>query len=364
MTFQARANAASASLTNNKTNSTTTTCHFEDGNGYYQKLTNGSLTWDWIHNETSSVSRKRTRCIITDHLQAIRENRYLPRKPLVFLTLGDSLDRNIVLDHICAKWEGFRIFNDSTTTTTSSSSRSYQVHDTTSSSSSSLNTAPYNESTSGICTSPNGLFYFAFFKIYGMHHDCENNGLLRREDTRTTRSTADRVAHFLPSDVLSHLPKDSTIIVLAGSSLWDLSEGNCNNRLTISQNYQTLYRQGIIALHQVIQTRLLLLPRSSPSLVMYWRTSPAVSEEYNEMAAWRKWGRNRANQETLNAILRRTVAERELGVVVDWWKQANQRPESERGINRDGRHYEEGPSLAFYNMFLNAVFDHHPWLLE
>ena len=82
------------------------------------------------------------------------------------------------------------------------------------------------------------------------------------------------------------------------------------------------------------------------------------------MAKWQKWGRNRANQETLNMILRETVAQEGLGVVVDWWHQANQRPESERGINRDGRHYDLEPSLAFYNLFLNAVFDHHPWLLE
>jgi hypothetical protein len=99
---------------------------------------------------------------------------------------------------------------------------------------------------------------------------------------------------------------------------------------------------------------------------VYWRTSPAVSEEYNEMATWQKWGRSRANQdqETLNALLRDTVSEQGLGAVVDWWHQANQRPEVERGINRDCRHYEEGPSLAFYNLFLNAVVDHHPWLLE
>ena len=101
-------------------------CHFEDATGYYfneKDATNNTLwTWNWIHNmslSSASPQRRRPRrrrrqqhqrrspCIITNHLQAIRKKRYRPTHPLVFVTLGDSLDRNIVMDYICSQWKSF-----------------------------------------------------------------------------------------------------------------------------------------------------------------------------------------------------------------------------------------------------------------
>ena len=71
-------------------------------------------------------------------------------------------------------------------------------------------------------------------------------------------------------------------------------------------------------------------------------------------------GRTRGNQKALNEILKQVVRDKKLGVVVDWWKQLEQRPENNRGMREDGRHYRSAASLAFYNLFLNSVFDHNP----
>ncbi len=89
-----------------------------------------------------------------------------------------------------------------------------------------------------------------------------------------------------------------------------------------------------------------------------------MSLQYDKKITKAGFGRTRANQEVLNNLMRKTVSEHHLGFVVDWWIQANQRSEEERGILQDGRHYSGYPSIAFYNMFLNAVFDHNPELIQ
>jgi hypothetical protein len=223
-----------------------------------------------------------------------------------------------------------------------------------------INTAKYAKQSSGICTSKtNGPISFAFMKIYGMHHSCSNNGFLELEDRRRYNTTAERVGRLLDFDILSRLPNnnETNFVVMAGSSLWDLSEDTgCNNQIGVSEGYKSLYSQGIVDLHATIRKHL-------PESPIYWRTSPAISVQYDRQNERKRLGRTRANQQALNNILKETVSTYNLGIVVDWWSQASHRPENDRGYI-DGRHYQPIPSLVFYNMFLNAVFDHHPSLLR
>jgi hypothetical protein len=99
---------------------------------------------------------------------------------------------------------------------------------------------------------------------------------------------------------------------------------------------------------------------------MYWRTSAQITVEYDKLMYQQGGGITGANQEMLNALLREAVFENNLGTIVDWWAQSKHIPETiltKQGVQRDGRHYKEGSSLAFFNMYLNAMFDRGPSLL-
>ncbi len=338
------------SFTNNSTrysaeqhHNTSSSCHFQDGNGNYE-LVNGSLSWNWIHNTSLSKGTGKD-CMISNQIDALLHDKYNLSKPLAILALGDSLDRNNVDKWICgpdgdATKVGFTILPVLT--------KNLTTHKTL------LNKGKERQKASTICTNHNVTF--AFFKIFGMYHDCKNGGALASEDSRRFRTTAGRAERLLDFEIRSRLSNDTNYVVMVGSALWDLSSG-CNNRIGVAEEYQRLYQKGILDLHAVIR-------KLFPSAPIYWKTSPAISVEYDKEAIKHFLGRNRANQAVLNDILRKTVAKHHLGEVVDWWAQSNQRPENERGIARDGRHYTSDPSLAFYNMFLNAAFDHNPELIN
>jgi hypothetical protein len=166
---------------------------------------------------------------------------------------------------------------------------------------------------------------------------------------------ANAIEKLLPVDVLSRLDIETNYVLLVSSSLWDLSKG-CNNQLGVTEAYQELYHQGIVELHAAIHKLL-------PDATVYWRTSPQISVKYDKSIIRQGGGRTRANQETLNAILRETVSKNNLGTVVDWWAQSKQIPEIIlKKQLKDGRHYEAESCLAFFNMYLNAVFDRDPSL--
>lgn len=326
----------------------TSSCHFEDGHGYYKKI-NETLSWEWVHDTSLSVGNSKN-CTIKNQIDALLHNQYNVSKPLVILTLGDSLDRNTITRWICgsagnAEKNGFRLM-----------SQRKKEPSLPPEFASLVNVAKVGKFSSGICT--NDRIAFAVFRIFGMHHDCDNEEYMYQEESRKFNTTAERVDKLLDFEILSRVPKASNFVVMVGSALWDLSRGDaCNNHVGVSEQYAALYRKGILDLHATIRKFL-------PDAPIYWKTSPAVSVEYDNLTTTSGFGRNRANQNSLNTIMRQTVSQYQLGVVVDWWNQANQRPEMYRGIMEDGRHYRANPSIAFYNMFLNAVFDHHPELIH
>jgi hypothetical protein len=165
---------------------------------------------------------------------------------------------------------------------------------------------------------------------------------------------ANAIEKLLPVDVLSRLDIETNYVLLVSSSLWDLSKG-CNNQLGVTQAYQELYHQGIVELYAAIHK---LLPKAT----VYWRTSPQLSARYDNSITRQGGGRTRANQETLNAILRETVSKNNLGT---GGRSRNTFPKPDSRIKeqlKDGRHYEAESCLAFFNMYLNAVFDRDPSL--
>ncbi len=322
-------------------------CHFEDGNGNYE-IINGTLTWNWINN--SSIGKQTGKnCTIVNQLDPLLHNKYNHSKPLALLTIGDSLDRNIITKWIfegsSAQKLGFQYIPQQKNISALPPELQGLV-----------NTARQGKESSGVCT--NNRVSFAFFKIFGMHHGCDNGRAMVAEDDRISNTTAERVEKFLDFEILSKLSNDTNFVVMISSALWDLSKGkNCNNRVGVSEEYAELYREGMLSLHAAIRKLL-------PNAPIYWKTSPPISVQYSDRMTRFGSGRTKANQEVLNRIMRKTVFDYNLGVVVDWWTQASQRPEEDRGIFPDGRHYQGNPSIAFYNMFLNAVFDHNPELIQ
>ncbi len=323
-------------------------CHFEDANGHFRTV-DGTMTWDWIHNSSLSKGTGKN-CAIVNQIEKLTQHKYNTSKPLAIITIGDSLDRNIVIRWLCgpdgeAEKAGFELISQRKMEPSLSPELAALV-----------NQGNLGKFSSGICTNHN--ISFAFFKIFGMHHDCDDEGYMYQEDSRMFDTTAERVKRLFDFELLSRFSKDTNFVVMVSSALWDLSRGKaCNNQVGVSEKYRELYRVGMVQMHATIRKLL-------PNAPIYWKTSPAVSVEYDKKTTIAGFGRTRANQEVLNNLMRKTVSDYNLGVVVDWWTQANQRSEEERGVLDDGRHYKRYPSVAFYNMFLNAVFDHNPELIQ
>jgi hypothetical protein len=315
-------------------------CQFEDGNGYFGTV-NGTHSWNkWIHNSGSTL---REECSIIDHVQPLQHNQYNTSKPLAFLFIGDSLDQ-LNVRFLCKKNLGFRCLQR---TEKDLSLPAELINHA-------KHTKGVKKSSCSICT--NDRVTFSHFMVFGMHHGCTNSGTMDMEESRATNTTAERIEKLLPVDVLSRLDIETNYVLLVSSSLWDLSNG-CNDQLGVTEGYQELYRQGIVDLYAAIHKLL-------PNATVYWRTSPQVSLKYDDTITRQGGGRTRANQETLNALLRATVSENNLGTIVDWWAQTEHIPKKilEEQL-KDGRHYAVESSLAFFNMYLNAVFDRDPSLL-
>ena len=204
-----------------------------------------------------------------------------------------------------------------------------------------------------------------------MYKSCYNGGTFAKQDSRTlvTSKTSERVRQLLPIDILSRLPKvqeSSTssaapsLFVMINSSLWDLSDG-CNDQVGVTSKYAKLYETGIIELHNAIQETFTL--RGYIHFAIYWRTSPPVSMTYDIQTTLRGNGRIRSNQNELNIILKDTVTQNDLGIVIDWSKQILNGNVSEQILSNmlgtDGRHYNKESSLAFVNLWLNDIFNRY-----
>ena len=248
--------------------------------------------------------------------------------------IGDSLDRRIV-EYVCD--QGFDdVFH------------LLPMRDSNS------NTAPGRLDGSRRCTNHAGTT-IGHLRIFGLHHTCSNQGLAARLDNRHFNTTSEQVQHLLPTDIGIDKDTNSPVLVfLIASSLWDLSEG-CNNEPTVSSTYREEYVAGIRALHET-------LTAAYPHAMIYWRTSPPMSQSYSENRRREHKGRTRDNQKILNALLQQTVVEENLGTVVDWWAQLSGVPDRmiEEELRGDGRHYSQQPALAFFNMWLNAVNNQNP----
>ena len=219
------------------------------------------------------------------------------------------------------------------------------------------------------------------FGIFGMFKPCWNGGIAHNVDSRIYNTTVERINALLKVEILDRLQQPSSqpsqpttggggdddedhIVFLLHSSLWDVSTG-CNDKPYIDEDYAKGYVQGI---KDMVQALKLIEPNAS----IYWRTSPPISKTYDAKSVQRQRGRSRNNQITLNELLKDTVVQQaNLGydgiVVVDWWKQVeqliNNNPTTDDMLLSkyyipDGIHYSKEPSLAFYNMFLNTLYEY------
>ncbi len=207
-------------------NNTLSSCHFEDVHGHFETI-NDTMTWNWIHN-SSTFKESDKNCSIVNQIDKLILNKYNISKPLAILTIGDSLDRNIITRWICgprgeAEKFGFEVISQRQMESNLSNDQKGLV-----------NTGKLGKFSSGICTNHN--ISFGFFKIFGMHHDCDDEGYMYHEDSRMFNTTAERVEKLLDYEILSRLSKDTNFVVMVSSALWDLSRGKaCNNQVGVSE---------------------------------------------------------------------------------------------------------------------------------
>ena len=333
-------------------------CKYEDAQGSFTP-SNGNFSWNW-----TSTSKF---CPVVDYLGPVlrsHDTKLKIREPITFLFIGDSLDRNIVA-FACneGREKGFRVLptynqilqeNGSMAINFSFTDKGAQELDHIALP---INTAERERNAARLCTT--GNITLAFFKIFGMNHYCLLAGWAAREDSRYQLfpSTDDRVRNLLPFEILSRIPKGSKVVVNAGSALWDLSEG-CVDEENVDKSYEKKYTAGIRILHQV-------LTEIIPNATIYWRTSPPISQPYSLSREKLRRGRTRRNQAFLNDLLLRTVTAHQLGKVVDWWAQLAGVPEDilTDSMTEHQTHYTKEPSLAFFNMWLNAVFEYDKTLI-
>jgi hypothetical protein len=302
-------------------------CRHEDADGKFVKA-NGTY-WNWQNADPN--------CSTTDFLSLFSGNMERIRMPrTTFVIIGDSIDRNL-----------FIYFSEAANFT--KQPMLWEEVNTTD-----ANTAKWMNM--GIHRSRHGEIFtkktvsLVMFRIFGMYRPCSNGGYDREVDSRWYNRTADRIGKLLPVDVLSRIPKSDKFVVSIGSNLWDVAPG-CNDHPNISATYAEEYTQGIKELHHTIH-------ESLPDASIYWRTAGPMARPVLEKKGP---GFTRDNQNTLNNILRRTVKEHGLGIVVDWWNQVQGVPERIlRGELPDGIHYRKPSSNAFFNLWLNTVFDHEP----
>ena len=380
-------------------------CHYEEGIGSFLSLSSsssspgikdadgdgrgqGNMTWNW----TSTVPN----CPIVDYISPLLRSKskqtlegewsFQIREPLTLLFIGDSLDRNMIA-YACTEGlaKGFHVLPtykqllqngslnvvdptsppQSSSSSSSSSSSLSSKHDTRRRQPPHphrggipINMGKSEASSVRICTT--GNISLAYFRIFGMTHSCSCGPWKRKEESRDSLfpTTEDRIRTLLPFEVLSRIPTMSKIVVNAGSCLWDLCQG-CVEKGAVNESYAQNYKEGIQRLHRVIHEVI-------PNITMiYWRTSPPISQPYDTDRETSGWARTRRNQDFLNQILKKTVTEHNLGKVADWWAQVSGVPEETITESMEDRsvHYKKEPSLAFFNMWLNAVFDEDPRLL-
>ena len=298
-------------------------CDFGDANGHFEE------DWKWV------ADRNGANCTIEDYLSPLLANQWRPADlPITLLFIGDSLSRKTV-EHICEQGQTFSYlpFLDSKDLALVNRAEDYP------------------KKSHKICT--DGKVFFAFFSIYGMHHECDNTPALFEQESRHYPTSAQRIEQLLPVDILWRLPQNSTFKVLVNSALWDLSIG-CNNNPGVSDTYQIMYQNGTKMVHEALRK---VLPQSTE---YFWRTGPRISQRLDQRnpKPHKHQGKSRANQDVLNNILRQTVWSNNLGVVIDWDKQLSNLPEKIIAQQAyDGIHYKAETCLALVNLWMNAIFE-------
>lgn len=209
-----------------------------------------------------------------------------------------------------------------------------------------------------VCSSP--TLEIAFFNIFGMKRTCDNDGVARHQDSRFFNSTVDRVKALLP-DVLRLLDRPPQHVQVS-SALWDLSQG-CVARNGVPQHYRDEYSLGMRSMYDYLMSDQSGVAKDAH---IYWRNSPPVRKSYSAKWARISWipfnvgghGRTRRNQKNLNQIMNETVSDYHLGNgIVDWWRIAQ--GVSEKFLNQelpDGRHYTFCSTLAFFNEWLDLIY--------
>ena len=334
-------------------------CTYENAVGSFAPSENSRFSWNW--------TSKSNDCPVVDYVgrllhKSSYDDTFRVREPITFLFVGDSLDRNLVA-FACEEGlqNGFQVLptlrqlrqNGGGLVDGGPSTETGWLN----LKSALINQARDEDRAAKLCRAGNTTL--AHFKIFGMNRLCPNRGLAADSDSRSSLFplTADRVKGLLPVEILSRIPTDSKVIALVASSLWDLSDG-CAGKGMLNESYAVDYMVGIRRLHQVLNELV-------PNITVYWRTSPPVSLQYSMIMEKTGYARTRQNQKFLNSLLKKIVADENLGVVVDWWAQLEEVPESTitDSMEDHTRHYSKEPSLAFLNMWLNAIFYYDPSLL-
>ena len=306
-------------------------CHFHNAVGSFRFSEDNKFSWN---NWQSYL------CPTVDFLDKISSKTNssssgpLTKEPLTLLFLGDSLDHNLML-HVCDLPGFVRV--------------DVRANE---------NKAPMAKDTLSICSSERASITIAFFQIFGMAYPCTNSKMLGIMESREHNSTVFRIQELLSQDLISHL--NTTIeqtFIMAASCMWDLSDG-CNNVAYLKEEYKKSYASGVQSLRQELSTKY--------TRRLFFHTCAPVSQSYSTTIQQQFEGRTRQNQQHLNQILRDTLlSSGGDDRIVDWWKMLIDIPETirERDLQVDGRHYSKEPSLAFFNLWLNTIFDQEPDLL-
>lgn len=312
-------------------------CNFHNANGSFQASS--------TRNPWNTWSSKQ--CRVTDYLQALYYKRQQRLKtPLSIVLVGDSLERRTLeffCNHPKARQAGYHW-----------KPNLWEIKDK---AISGVNQAPDRQQAVKICS--NSLITIAHFKILGMSRACTNGGFAAKAESRLLNvSSAERLRQLFPIEILNRIDPINLAAITVGSSLWDLSEG-CNNQVGVTDEYQSEYVQGIHDLHQAFQDL-------TPRVPLYWRTSPPITPSYDRKVTKAGWGRTRENTKTLNRLLRQTVEDHNFGTILDWHRMLNNEPAAVLEASApDGKHYSKLHSLAYLNLFFNALTEGHPeWKLS
>ena len=276
--------------------------------------------WSWRTFEAS--------CPVNDFLSSIIKGELStwPRPRLKVLLAGDSLDRHII-EFICALPE--------------SRKQGFQLH-----------TLVHPLSQARECS--HGHVRLISYKLFGLVEPSQVEMAEQQELREPHNLTLDadwRLSKLLQQDV-PDIHNFEAIIV--NSCLWDLSHPvTTSDPLTMS--FGIRYAQRVEQLS-------LMLRAQYPNAMLHWRTCPPTNDKVYPQKAKLVQKANITRTQRSQAVLNNAVMS-----VVHRQNHTSTRVVSNGVLDwahmlagysilaTDGRHYPEGPSLAFFNLFLNAL---------